>query len=68
MASTIVGNENGPYLIETGGRYAVDGGDAQEQAKIALCRCGQSENKPFCDGTHKHVGFEAPRVELTLDA
>ena len=26
---------------------------------VALCRCGQSADKPFCDGTHKRVGFEA---------
>ncbi len=27
--------------------------------RVALCRCGQSKDKPFCDGTHKTTGFEA---------
>ncbi|WP_372638064.1 CDGSH iron-sulfur domain-containing protein [Fodinibius sp.] len=51
--------KNGPALIE--GTYRVYSMAAQPVAgtrNIALCRCGSSSGKPFCDGTHKEVGFE----------
>ena len=45
---------NGNFTIVTGaGRVAWRG------TKAALCRCGASKNKPFCDGSHKPAGFEA---------
>lgn len=53
---------NGPYLIE-GDCEVVDGSGAKldtgGRPKIALCRCGSSSNKPFCDGTHSKIGFQA---------
>jgi CDGSH-type Zn-finger protein len=52
--------ENGPLLV-TGPITLVDpDGNAFDIAgkeTVALCRCGQSKNKPFCDGTHKVCGF-----------
>ncbi len=52
---------NGPYLID-GATEVLDASgkpfDLKGQAKIALCRCGGSKNKPFCDGTHK-TSFKA---------
>ena len=51
---------NGPLLLE--GPVTVNSADGAVSAggsKAALCRCGASSNKPFCDGTHKAIGFEA---------
>lgn len=51
--------ENGPILIE--GTYEVISiaNQAVSSSKnVAMCRCGQTSTKPFCDGTHKKVGFE----------
>jgi CDGSH-type Zn-finger protein len=37
-----------------------DGFTYEIRNRVTLCRCGQSQNKPFCDGTHADIGFEAP--------
>ena len=51
---------NGPLLLSGGVRILdADGAVLYEGERAALCRCGQSGNKPFCDGTHKKVGFRA---------
>lgn len=59
---TIQTRENGPFLV-TGPVKVVDfqGNEFQlgGKATIALCRCGQSKNRPFCDGSHKECGFVA---------
>ena len=51
---------NGPLLV-TGNLTILSGSGrpAWQGTKAALCRCGHSSNKPFCDGTHKEAGFEA---------
>jgi CDGSH-type Zn-finger protein len=38
------------------------------RTKIGLCRCGHSENKPFCDGAHKRVNFQSPIQAFDLPA
>ena len=54
--------ENGPYKI-TGPITIVDAEDREfvlpEGAAVVLCRCGHSANKPFCDATHRKIGFVA---------
>ena len=51
--------KNGPLLVE--GNCILMDSDGQERkhcGPFALCRCGGSKNKPFCDGTHGKIGFD----------
>lgn len=51
--------KNGPYIVS--GHFIIKDENDQPlkvEKKAALCRCGGSKNKPFCDGTHKKIGFE----------
>ena len=60
--TTISTFEDGPVLV-TGGVFRVvdtEGGELPvDRETIALCRCGASMKKPFCDGAHSKVGFRA---------
>ena len=55
-------SNNGPLRLEgdislcdaAGNVFGLGG-----RTMISLCRCGHSENKPFCDGSHKRVGFQS---------
>ncbi|HXF45358.1 MAG TPA: CDGSH iron-sulfur domain-containing protein [Burkholderiaceae bacterium] len=54
----VTAKANGPLMVEGPLEVkAADGSIAFAGDKTWLCRCGQSANKPFCDGTHKKVGF-----------
>ena len=59
--TTIKPKPNGPLLID--GEYTITGPEGTELAKgpapVALCRCGHSDKKPFCDGSHGRVGFQS---------
>ena len=58
---TIKPAKDGPYLV-TGCERLENFGDGKvfdTANTVALCRCGASKNKPFCDGTHKEIGFQA---------
>ena len=60
----IVCIKDGPYLLSEGKFTIIKDGELIELEKVALCRCGQSANKPFCDGQHKEVRFEAEEMAL----
>ncbi len=51
-------NPDGPMVV-SGAFELIDGGKVSQVDKnTAFCRCGGSGNKPFCDGTHKKIGFK----------
>jgi CDGSH-type Zn-finger protein len=67
--ATITPYRDGPYLVS--GAFEIrdqDGNTIEvDRRTIALCRCGRSQLRPFCDGTHKLVGFRAasgPETEV----
>lgn len=51
---------NGPLNVRGPVRVVGADGASVCKAKVSLCRCGHSSRKPFCDGTHREIGFEAP--------
>ena len=60
--ATIKVRENGPYRVDGDDVTVIDWNGVEypiERRPIALCRCGASANKPFCDGSHHTVGFNA---------
>jgi len=70
MPIKVTARKNGPYLVEgnlselnlidaNGTPYDLTGKPA-----IALCRCGASVNKPFCDGQHSKIGFQAAEAAV----
>jgi CDGSH-type Zn-finger protein len=55
--------KNGPIVVDGDDVEVVDWNGAAYAVKrrpVALCRCGASATKPFCDGTHAKIGFVAP--------
>ncbi len=69
MSAKVTVNKNGSLKIEgdfelfdpVGGKYDLGG-----RSVISLCRCGQTENKPFCDGNHAKCGFQSVVVATVL--
>jgi 3-phenylpropionate/trans-cinnamate dioxygenase ferredoxin subunit len=74
MPITIKVRDNGPYVISNDDAQQVIITDAAGNVLtplnpkpgkgIALCRCGASVTKPFCDGTHTRIGFQAAEAAV----
>jgi CDGSH-type Zn-finger protein len=58
MSVRITVRENGPLLVEGDFTIVDAAGNEVPIKKKALCRCGGSTTKPFCDGTHSKIGFQ----------
>ena len=63
-------NANGPYRIE--GQFTIVDAegrplDLKGRTSLALCRCGASKQKPFCDGSHNTTGFRSIVEGVTRD-
>jgi CDGSH-type Zn-finger protein len=64
-AVTIVPHRDGPLIVR--GDFAIQTQDGvvidPGRDTVALCRCGKSRSKPFCDGTHQVTKFRAPSAD-----
>ena len=61
---------NGPYVIDSDDVRVIDWNGVEYEIgrrPVALCRCGASTTKPFCDGTHSRVGFQAAEAAVAAD-
>jgi CDGSH-type Zn-finger protein len=70
MAINVLARKNGPYVVSgdlnelnltdaDGNKYDLTG-----KQSVSLCRCGASTNKPFCDGQHSKIGFQAAEAAV----
>jgi CDGSH-type Zn-finger protein len=61
--------KNGPYIVN--GQVELKDADGRAypaKDRVALCRCGASTTKPFCDGTHSKIGFQAAETAVPASA
>ena len=62
--------QNGPYVIDSDDVRITDWNGNEcpiGRRPVALCRCGASAKKPFCDGSHAKIGFQAGDAAVSAD-
>ena len=64
MTINIKVRDNGPLVVEGDFTLTDANGNPIEVIKKALCRCGGSTIKPFCDGTHSKIGFQGANAAV----
>lgn len=61
---TIEATLNGPYIVRDLDTFKNSRGESiKTKPVMALCRCGQSSTKPFCNGTHAKIGFSSAKLD-----
>jgi CDGSH-type Zn-finger protein len=65
--ATITVRPNGSLRVTGATLIGADGEVITDKATYSLCRCGASNDKPFCDGTHRDCGFEDPGTHASVD-
>lgn len=64
--TTVTPLRNGPLLVKGAIEVTREDGTVETLPRATLCRCGESEHKPFCDNRHIAIGFRAPGVPFKI--
>jgi 3-phenylpropionate/trans-cinnamate dioxygenase ferredoxin subunit len=68
VTATITPTDNGPYRVQGEFRIVLPSGEELPiRQQVLLCRCGGSTRKPFCDGTHSRIGFQAATAAVQAE-
>jgi uncharacterized Fe-S cluster protein YjdI/CDGSH-type Zn-finger protein len=64
--TTVTPIRNGPLLVSGNIEVRRDDGSVETLPRATLCRCGESQHKPFCDNQHLKIGFQAPGIPFRI--